>query len=84
MTSIRLLAAVLLALPAFLLVLSVDTRATGDDPAEKKVELKRGDKVIFFGDSLTALAVKDARVPDGKAYVPLVRERRGRRLGCHS
>ena len=74
MTSIRLLAAVPLALPAFLLVLSADTLATGDDPAEKKVELKRGDKVIFFGDSLTALAVKDARVPDGKGYVPLVRE----------
>jgi hypothetical protein len=56
MRSIGLLAAVLLALPALLLVLSPDTRAAGDDPAEKKVELKRGDKVIFFGDSLTALA----------------------------
>jgi lysophospholipase L1-like esterase len=40
---------------------------------EKKVGLKKGDKIIFFGDSLTALAVKDAHVPDGKGYVPLVR-----------
>jgi lysophospholipase L1-like esterase len=37
------------------------------------VKLKKGDKVIFFGDSLTALAVKDRRVPEGKGYVPLVR-----------
>ncbi len=68
------LAVLLLVLPASLPVLSPDTRAAGDEPAEKKVELKRGDKVIFFGDSLTALAVKDARVPEGKGYIPLVRE----------
>jgi len=74
MRRIRLLAAVLLALPALLLVLSTDAQAAGDDPAEKKVELKKGDKVIFFGDSLTALAVKDARVPAGKGYIHLVRE----------
>src|SRR5262249_43832425 len=48
--------------------------AVGDDPAEKQVALKKGDKVIFFGDSLTALAVKDSHVPKGKGYVPLVRE----------
>ncbi len=48
--------------------------AADDDPAERKVELKRGDKIIFFGDSLTALAVKDPHVPEGKGYVPLVRE----------
>lgn len=45
-----------------------------DDPGEKKIELKKGDRIIFFGDSLTALAVKDPRVPEGKGYVPLVRE----------
>lgn len=44
------------------------------DPIDKQVALKRGDKIIFFGDSLTALAVKDKNVPDGKGYVPLVRE----------
>ena len=35
--------------------------------------LKKGDRIIFFGDSLTALAVKDPNVPEGKGYVPLVR-----------
>ncbi|HEX7897980.1 MAG TPA: GDSL-type esterase/lipase family protein [Planctomycetota bacterium] len=45
-----------------------------DDPADKQVELKKGDRIIFFGDSLTALAVKDKNVPEGKGYVPLVRE----------
>ena len=45
-----------------------------DDVATKQVELKKGDKIIFFGDSLTALAIKDKNVPDGKGYVPLVRE----------
>lgn len=45
-----------------------------DDPAARQVELKKGDRVLFFGDSLTALAVKDKNVPDGKGYVPLVRE----------
>ena len=49
-------------------------RATADDSAAKQVELKKGDKVLFFGDSLTALAVKDRHVPTGKGYVPLVRE----------
>jgi lysophospholipase L1-like esterase len=47
--------------------------AAEDDPAAKTVELKKGDKVICFGDSLTALAVKDRNVPEGKGYVPLVR-----------
>lgn len=50
------------------------TGAQDADPAEKTVELKKGDKIIFFGDSLTALAVKDRNVPEGKGYVPLVRE----------
>ena len=44
-----------------------------DDPAAKQIELKKGDRVIFFGDSLTALAVKDNKVPEGKGYVHLVR-----------
>src|SRR3954463_14222580 len=67
MRRIRLFAALLLALaPA--------VRAAADDPAKKQIELKKGDKVIFFGDSLTALAVKDRRVPEGKGYIPLVRE----------
>jgi isoamyl acetate esterase len=43
------------------------------DPASRQVQLKKGDRIIFFGDSLTALAVNDPNVPEGKGYVPLVR-----------
>src|SRR4051812_37609578 len=59
---------------AILVILSGPTRAADENVARQTVELKKGDRVIFFGDSLTALAVKDARVPTGKGYVPLVRE----------
>jgi len=45
----------------------------GNDPASRQVQLKKGDRIIFFGDSLTAFAIKDVHVPDGKGYVPLVR-----------
>jgi len=45
----------------------------GTDPASRQVQLKKGDRIIFFGDSLTALAIKDPNVPEGKGYVPLVR-----------
>ena len=48
--------------------------AAEDDPAEKTIELKKGDRIIFLGDSLTAYAIKDKNVPEGKGYVPLVRE----------
>jgi lysophospholipase L1-like esterase len=73
MRIIVLLAVGLLAWPALWLTIP-DVRAADEDPARMTVELKKGDKVIFFGDSLTALAVKDAHVPEGKGYVPLVRE----------
>jgi lysophospholipase L1-like esterase len=56
------------------LLLAASIRAAEDDPAQKQLELKKGDKIIFFGDSLTALAVKDKNVAEGKGYVPLVRE----------
>jgi len=45
----------------------------GKNPASRQVELKKGDRIIFFGDSLTAFAIKDVHVPDGKGYVPFVR-----------
>ena len=64
----------LLAAAAVLLLLSGPARAADEDIARETVELKKGDRVIFFGDSLTALAVKDRHVPTGKGYVPLVRE----------
>src|SRR5262245_5292604 len=59
-----------------ILALSTGVLAADDDPAEMKYELKKGDKIIFLGDSLTALAVEgaDKNVPKGKGYVPLVRE----------
>ena len=41
----------------------------------RQVELKKGDKIIFFGDSLTALAGRER--PKGqvtKGYVRIVRE----------
>ena len=47
--------------------------APAQNPASRQVQLKKGDRIIFFGDSLTALAVKDPNVPEGKGYVPLVR-----------
>src|SRR6266542_3439164 len=43
------------------------------DPASRQVQLKKGDRIIFFGDSLTAFAIKDSNVPEGKGYVPVVR-----------
>ncbi len=56
------------------LIVALTLAGLQDDPASKQVELKKGDRIIFFGDSLTALAVKDKNVPEGKGYVPLVRE----------
>jgi len=38
-----------------------------------RFHLRKANRIIFFGDSLTALAVKDANVPESKGYVPLVR-----------
>jgi len=43
------------------------------DPASRQIQLKKGDRIIFFGDSLTAFAIKDPHVPDGKGYVQIVR-----------
>ncbi len=47
-----------------------------DDPAQKQVELKKGDRIIFFGDSLTALAGIDGPKDKGvtKGYVRIVRD----------
>jgi lysophospholipase L1-like esterase len=56
-------------------VLTVASCAAADDPAERVVELKAGDRIIFFGDSLTYLAGKEE--PKGrvtKGYVRIVQE----------
>lgn len=46
-----------------------------DDLAEKRVELKKGDRIIFFGDSLTALAGQEApKEHVTKGYVRIVKE----------
>jgi len=46
-----------------------------DDPAKKQVELKKGDKIIFFGDSLTALAgQEEPKKFVTKGYVRIVRD----------
>ena len=46
-----------------------------DDVAARQVELKKGDRIIFFGDSLTELAGKEApKQHVTKGYVRIVRE----------
>jgi lysophospholipase L1-like esterase len=62
------------AVVAALLLLVPAVRGEDEEPAKSTITLKKGDKIIFFGDSLTALAIKDRNVKEGKGYVPLVRE----------
>ena len=58
---------------AALAVALLPLHVPGQNAASQQVQLKKGDRIVFFGDSLTALAVKDPNVPEGKGYVPLVR-----------
>lgn len=56
-------------------LVSVQLASAQDDPAAKTVELKQNDKIIFFGDSLTALAGADApKTHVSKGYVAIVRD----------
>ena len=49
--------------------------AADENLADKKVELKKGDRIIFFGDSLTALAgQEEPKKQVTKGYVRIVRE----------
>jgi lysophospholipase L1-like esterase len=49
------------------------TAAAADDLADQKVTLKKGDRIIFFGDSLTELAGKEApKDKVNKGYVRIV------------
>ena len=58
------------------LILSLSVRAAEDDPVEKQVTLKKGDRIIFFGDSLTYLAGKEEpKAHVTKGYVSIVREK---------
>jgi lysophospholipase L1-like esterase len=64
-----------LALPLSLLFSLPLTAMSAEDLATKQVELKPGDKIIFFGDSLTSLA-GDERPKEHvtKGYVRIVNE----------
>jgi lysophospholipase L1-like esterase len=57
-----------------ILLLAVSLRAAAaDDLADQKVTLKKGDRIIFFGDSLTELAGKEApKDKVNKGYVRVV------------
>jgi isoamyl acetate esterase len=58
------------------LLFSVPAVAAAEDPAEKTVELKKGDRIIFFGDSLTELAGKEEpKKFVTRGYVRIVRDR---------
>jgi isoamyl acetate esterase len=49
--------------------------AADDDLTQKQVELKKGDKIIFFGDSLTELAGREEpKKHVTKGYVRIVRD----------
>lgn len=55
--------------------LAVSLAAGQDDPASMQIELKKGDKILFFGDSLTDMSARE--VPKDKVqkgYVRIVRE----------
>jgi lysophospholipase L1-like esterase len=57
------------------LLLGVPLAGAADEPADRKVELKKGDRIIFFGDSLTALAgQEEPKQHVTKGYVRIVRE----------
>ena len=64
-----------LALTALLLSPVSFLFAADEDPATRQVELKKGDKIIFFGDSLTNLAGEEKPAEHvKKGYVRIVRE----------
>jgi lysophospholipase L1-like esterase len=62
-------------LAAVALFLALPATRAADDPA-RQVELKKGDRIIFFGDSLTALAGIDGPKNKGvtRGYVRIVRD----------
>src|SRR5262249_9359357 len=64
-----------LALGLVMLILPAAILAADEDPAQMKIELKKGDKIIFFGDSLTEMSGQE--VPKNliqKGCVRIVRE----------
>jgi lysophospholipase L1-like esterase len=65
-----------LPLSTALTILGLSQTAAGeDDPAAAAVTLKKGDSIIFFGDSLTSLAGEESpKQHVTKGYVRIVRE----------
>ena len=64
-----------LSLSAFLLPSASLAASAEEDWAAKQVELKKGDRIIFFGDSLTNLAGEEKpKEHVTKGYVRIVRE----------
>src|SRR5262245_25278179 len=56
-------------------ILVVSPVTAGEEPTDQKVELKSGDRIIFFGDSLTYLAGKEEpKDKVTKGYVRIVQE----------
>ena len=50
--------------------------AAGEDVSDRKIELKKGDRILFFGDSLTELAGREEpKKLVTKGYVRIVREK---------
>jgi lysophospholipase L1-like esterase len=61
--------------PFLMIALPSLAAADAPDVAQRQVELKKGDRIIFFGDSLTALAGEEApKEHVTKGYVRIVRE----------
>lgn len=69
-------ATALMALLTTCLAISSLPAADDDDLAAKKVDLKKGDRIIFFGDSLTELAGREAPPKEvSRGYIRIVREK---------
>ena len=66
-----------ISLAAVMLLSSISfALAADEDPAIRQVELKKGDKIIFFGDSLTNLAGEEKpKEHVKKGYINIVREK---------
>ena len=59
----------------FLAALALPFAASAQESTNRKVELKKGDRILFFGDSLTQLGGQDAPAKHvTKGYVKLVQE----------
>jgi lysophospholipase L1-like esterase len=61
---------------SFLAALAISLAAIAGDPPNRQVTLKKGDRILFFGDSLTYLAGIDGPKDKGvtKGYVKIVQE----------